>query len=296
MKQFIYLDTDTVNSIIAQQENGLVLNTVSEQEDAKESEKAVKGALTAMGAASGGLWKFAQVQANLSLTGELLKSDHSQSVLKEIATKTLHDAAFDIAFEYLNRFDMTPENADFGNYIILTKPFDFIDFEYIETLFMKDGLINFIKKTRKDVIDKGGTSPLDSLSREQKRMYQVNIMKEISKQKIASDKEFDDIADIVKILRQIIPYNRMLFSPDGYLIPLEDEYFRDNPKTIGFKHGGNITCVGCITNVIGESCDSSAYNAFSSIQVLVNQALVTLLSSKEKDLFVIHPIAVYYGN
>ena len=38
MKQFIYLDTDIVNSIIAQKEKGLVLETASEHEDAAGKE------------------------------------------------------------------------------------------------------------------------------------------------------------------------------------------------------------------------------------------------------------------
>ena len=60
----------------------------------------------------------------------------------------------------------------------------------------------------------------------------------------------------------MIPYDRMLVSHDGYLIPLEDKYFRDNPQTMGFKHGGYITCVGYITNVIGETSDATSENIF----------------------------------
>ena len=38
MKQFIYLDTDIVNSIIAQKDKGLVLETASEHEDTSADE------------------------------------------------------------------------------------------------------------------------------------------------------------------------------------------------------------------------------------------------------------------
>lgn len=93
----------------------------------------------------------------------------------------------------------------------------------------------------------------------------------------------------------MIPYNRMLVSADGYLVPLEDKYFRDNPQTMGFKHGGYVTCVGYITNVIGEVVTPLFDNVFSKLQNMVNQTLVSLLPTKEKDLFVVHPIAIYYG-
>ena len=57
------------------------------------------------------------------------------------------------------------------------------------------------------------------------------------------------------MVRQIIPYNRMLISSDGYLIPLDDRYFRIDAQNLGFKYGGEITCVGMITNIIGEDTD-----------------------------------------
>lgn len=41
----------------------------------------------------------------------------------------------------------------------------------------------------------------------------------------ANDKKYDDIAEVIKIIRHVIPYERMLVSHDGYLIPLEDKYF-----------------------------------------------------------------------
>ncbi|HIT57184.1 hypothetical protein B5G34_04390 [Flavonifractor sp. An82] len=96
-------------------------------------------------------------------------------------------------------------------------------------------------------------------------------------------------------MRQIVPYTRMLVSPDGYLIPLEDKYFRDNPQTMGFKHGGYVTCVGYVTNVIGETSTPDSDNIFAQLQFMVNQVLVSILPTREKDLFVIHPIAIYYG-
>ena len=46
MKQFIYLDTDIVNSIIAQKEKGLVLEMASEQEDTSGDNKAKSGSVT----------------------------------------------------------------------------------------------------------------------------------------------------------------------------------------------------------------------------------------------------------
>ena len=297
MKQFIYLDTDIVNSIIAQKDKGLVLETASEHEDTSGNEHGKAGNLTFNGSASGGIWKFAQAQAELSGTGEVSFNKHSQTVLKEIATKTLHDAAFDIAYEQIRgEYDLSLENADLGSYVELTQAFEFVDLVYIEGLFSKGSFIDFLKKSEREKIEQELNESVSSeLNRGQQRKGGVDVKKEIKKLLDANDKQYDDIAEIIKAIRQMIPYDRMLVSHDGYLIPLEDKYFRDNPQTMGFKHGGYITCVGYITNVIGETSDATSENIFSQLQTLVNQALVSMLPTKEKDLFVVHPIAIYYG-
>lgn len=297
MKQFIYLDTDIINSIITQKEKGVVLEIASEREDTAGNEKSKAGSITLDGSVGGGIWKFAQAQAELSGSGNLTLNSHSQTVLKEIATKTLHDAAFDIAYEQIhNEYDMDPQSADLGSYIELTQTFEFVDLGYIESLFSESGFISFLKKTEGEKIEQQvSQSFYEELNRGQQRKNEGELKKEVKRLVTASNKKYDDIAEIIKAIRQIIPYNRMLVSSEGYLIPLEDKYFRDNPQTMGFKHGGYITCVGYITNVIGETSTSSSDNVFTQLQDMVNQALVSLLPTKEKDLFVVHPIAIYYG-
>lgn len=297
MKQFIYLDTDIVNSIIAQKEKGLVLETASEREDTTGNERSKLGSITLDGSAGGNIWKFAQLQAKLSGSGEFRFNNHSQTLLKEIATKTLHDAAFDIAYKQIcDEYDLNPKNANLGEYIELTQVFEFVDLVYIENLLADNGFINFLKKSEREKIEQQAQQCFsEELNREQRRNSKAEIEKETKLLLDESDKEYDEIAEIMKIIRQIIPYNRMLVSSDGYLIPLEDKYFRDNPHIMGFKHGGCITCVGYITNVIGEANMPNSDNIFTYLQYMVNQTLISLLPTKEKDIFVIHPIAIYYG-
>ena len=57
-----------------------------------------------------------------------------------------------------------------------------------------------------------------------------------------------------------------------------------------------MTCVGMVTNIIGESTDpGDEKNIFATIQYTANEALRKLLPTIESDLCVLHPIAVYYG-
>lgn len=298
MKQFIYLDTDMVNSIIAQKDKGLVLDIASELEKTTGDNTAKGVSLSANGSVQGGIWKFAQAQAEMNGTGNLTFSNHSQAVLKEIENKTLHDAAFDIAYEQIcKEWDTNPENADLGAFIELKSLFEFVDLEYIGNLFSEGN--DFMKVMKKsdlnkvEVAVKAETEANSNRSESRSNAPKVRQrLKELSSQ---LDETYTNMSEIVSVLRQIIPYKRLLVSEDGYLIPLEDKYFRVNPHTMGFKYGGFITCVGYITNVIGEAASSLATGTFSQLQHIVNNTLINALQIKQKDLFVVHPIAVYYG-
>ena len=298
MKQFIYLDTDIVNSIIAQKEKGLVLETESEHEDTAGKGNTKTGNISLDGSVSGGIWKFVQAQAELNGTGGLELNSHSQTVLKEIATKILHDAAFDIAYEQIkSECDTDPANADLGSFVELTQSFDFVDLEYIENLFSdKNSFLNFMKKTEKEKIEVQAAKEIsENFNREQLRKNGNELKNRVKGLIEENNRKYENISDVVKAMRQIVPYKRMLVSSDGYLIPLEDKYFRDNPQTMGFKHGGYVTCVGYITNVIRETSTLNSENIFAQLQFMVNQALISILPTKEMDLFVVHPIAIFYG-
>lgn len=295
MKQFIYLDTDIVNSILAQKDKGLVLETASEQENTTGKENSKTGTIMLDSSVGGSIWKFAQAQAEFSGTGELSNSKHSQTVLKEIATKTLHDAAFDIAYEHIQNEHMSNfTNVHLGSFIELKQNFEFVDLVYIEKLFSDSKFINFIKKTENERIENQAYEEFNSLNREERRGNETELKKQIKKLIEENNKNYDNIAEMVTAFRYMLPYNRLLVSSEGYIIPLEDKYFRDNPETIGFKHGGGLTCVGYITNIIQENSPVSQ-NIFSKLQMIINKTLISLLSSNTQKLIIVNPIAIYYG-
>lgn len=156
---------------------------------------------------------------------------------------------------------------------------------------------NNLKKTEKEKIETTASVATESLNRSQQRSNSNAIRAKIKEAVAASGKQYDGIKEIIDMVRQIIPYNRMLISSDGYLIPLDDRYFRIDAQNLGFKYGGEITCVGMITNIIGEDTDpNDSQNIFATLQFSVNEVLRQLLPTKERNLCVIHPIAVYYGN
>ena len=57
-----------------------------------------------------------------------------------------------------------------------------------------------------------------------------------------------------------------------------------------------MTCVGMVTNIIGKDTDPcDEKNIFATIQFSANEVLRSLLPTKNENICVIHPIAIYYG-
>lgn len=297
MRQFIYLDTDAVNSIVAQKEKGLVLETASEHENITGKDNTKTGNVSLGGSAEGGIWKFAQAQAELNATVGLESNRHSQTVLKEIATKTLHDAAFDIAYEQIKSvYNINSENAHQGSFVELDEFFEFVDLEYFEYLFSEDNnFLKFVKQAQREEFEALVAQEFpNSSNKEQQRKSESDRKKKLKEFIDKDNQEYEKMFNAVKAIRHIIPYKRMLISSNGYLMPLDDKYFRDNPQTVGFKHGSDVTCLGYITNVISERNTSSSESVFWYLHHLVNQFLISILPTRGRNLFVVHPIAIYY--
>lgn len=299
MKHFLYLDTDIVNSIIAQSNQGLIQSITSENGSNNTESESSKISSSIDAEVGGSFATLAKAEASLSGNLELLDSDSSTSTSREIISITMHDAAFNEAYEILKPIKIVygDQNADdTGNYIEITRVFDFIDFDYLEGLFDKDGIIDFIKKNSAEQIETEAEKAKELYNREQLRKISNTLKKEVSKAVNISNKQFDDIATIIKALRSLIPYNHLLTSYDGYLIALNEKYFRVDPVDLGFKYGGEITCVGMITNIIGKDTNpNDNRNLFATIQFTANEVLRKFLPTSKNNICVIHPIAVYYG-
>lgn len=112
-----------------------------------------------------------------------------------------------------------------------------------------------------------------------------------------SDQKYDDSRDVISMLESIVPFGRMLVSNDGYLIPMEEKYFRINPEALGFMYGGDIKCVGMISNIIGEDTNpNDPQNIFATIKFSANEVLRQILPTQRENLYVVSPIAIYYEN
>ena len=172
MKQFIYLDNDIINSIIAQKDNGLIKDIKTE--NTIKSNQMEQNVLNTEieGKASGELFKLVSAEAKLNLGAKLGKEKDISNTTREILEKTMHDATFDIAYDYIEAKQIelgNNLNDDFGEYIELKRIFDFVDLDYLHGLFSKNGLVDYLKKSIKEEISKQLIDMTDNLNREQRR-------------------------------------------------------------------------------------------------------------------------------
>lgn len=247
MKQFLYLDIDIINSIIAQTEKGLVQSLSNEEVSTETETDSLNASVNGTGTIGGSIVKLAKAEVNFSGSLESIEGGSLSSTSREIISKTLHDVAFDIAYTYISPSKIelqSQSNDETGNYVEMTRVFDFVDLDYLEKLFEKDGIIEYIKKTSAEQIETEAEKVKEGYNREQMRKAGINFKQEIKKAIDANNKQYDDIAVIIKAMRGLIPYNRMLISSDGYLVPLNTKYFRVDPFDLGFKYGEKLLVLG----------------------------------------------------
>lgn len=292
------MNNDIVNSIISQHEQGFISEMMIENEVGtnKAFEKETK--IGALARISTSFYKFLGAEAEATAENTNKNKSENHQVSKEIVQKTLYDAAYNIAYENIDsEFTLREISGDLGEYIELTGSFQFIDFDALQSLFVADGLISYLKKMQIKEMEAEVNNEANKLNRATQSNNQSKLKSEIKKLNALVNKQYDEISEILKALKSIIPYTRMLISNNGFVIPMDDKCLRDDPATFGFKYGGEMTCVGYITNIFGKDCgpiDDS--DIFFSLQHSINEVLRALLPTKEENLYIVNPIAIYYKN
>lgn len=80
----------------------------------------------------------------------------------------------------------------------------------------------------------------------------------------------------------------------NYLVVLNEKYLRDNISTAAFKYGGKVKVVGYITNKVMAQSNTHT-SAFAEIGASIN-ALMKIFFENADEMFVVHPVAIYYDN
>lgn len=295
MKRFIYLDTNELNSYIAQIYNGL---TTSKEEQNRENGSKVNTELGAKTNASGGIKGFFNFQGNIEASVSATISDMKAQTIKDIETKVIHDEAFDKFVNYIEQNNLiVTEDYKVGDFIKHKSSFEVFDLNFFADWFEKNGFIDFLKSNNEKELRQKVKEEIDNMSNSKfkdiKKSPQA-IDKFIKEQMKEFSQQYDYIEEVINALKSLLPYEKIIMS-DDFFITTSDEFFRDKPEMIGFKYGGEISFVGYVTNkVTYENNNEVPSNvALSGIKNIANSAILNVLSNG-KDIYIVHPIAIYY--
>lgn len=298
MRSFIYLDTDTVNSYIAQIDDGLTTLQTKTTQKSKENQKQSSHTADAAGKADFTIFKKG-VEAKIDYIYNHISSTTKSKLYSDVETKVLHDNAFKQVMEYLRNEDLfKSDEPKIGDFIDVEGSLRLLDLEYYKNLFNEDDFIKLINDPQKEIIEDEYKRRIEekeqSLNRETKRSPDYKrAIGEIEKEKKAAIVKIEDntleLRKQLELLLKLFPY-RILLSVDNNLAVIDEKFLRDDIKKAPFKYGGNVHLVGYVTNTT-HSNEKSTF--FSGPIDMINGMLETLFETK-KGLNIVHPIAIYY--
>ncbi len=223
-------------------------------------------------------------------------TESSSVISEEIVNKALYDAAFDIACNCIKLVDAEENRDEYGQYVKLKRVFDFVDFECYCKMFEENGIMDYSRKINEKEINDSIATETGNLNRSQSRQIKKDVDRIRQEALIKNKDEYDEMANIVYILRNILPYDKMMVSYDGYVVPLNERFFRTDAKNVGIMYGGEMVCVGMITNIILTDNVVEERTPFTNVQNAINSILQTFLPTDRKEIAIVQPIAVYYEN
>ena len=238
MKRFIYLDTNELNSYIAQIYNGLTTSKEEEKEQSNEKNSEIGTEIGAKGNVSGGIKSFLSLQGDIE-TGVSAKIDASNTqTIRDIETKVIHDETFDKFINFIEKNNLiVKENYKVGNFIKHKSSFEVFDLNFFTDWFVKGGFVDFLKNNNEKELRKKAKEEIDKLSNSKAKNIKnspQSIEKIIKEQMKEFSEQYDYIEEVINALKSLLPYEKIIMS-DDFFIATSDEFFRDKPEMIGLN-------------------------------------------------------------
>lgn len=222
------------------------------------------------------------------------KTVANDEMVRDVQTKIMHDNAFDEFASYLSENGLLG-GANIGNFISVEDEFYIFDIAFFQNMFAEGGFVSELKEIQKVSIQKEAEQQVQGLNRGQQRnktlQKQVRDIVEAATSK--NEEEYKSAEALINMLASIIPYPQILCI-SNYLVVLNEKYLRDNISTAAFKYGGKVKVVGYITNKVMAQSNTHT-SAFAEIGASIN-ALMKIFFENADEMFVVHPVAIYYDN
>lgn len=300
MKSFIYLDTDTLNSYIAQIDDGLKTLQTSTKQLSNEREK--KKASTIDGEGEADFTLFGKgLDAKIEYIYNHLYSTSNAKLYSDVETKVLHDNVFRQVMEHFEKNGVfESDNLKIGDFINIIGEIRLLDLGYYKSLFNEKDFVNLINEPEKEMVNAEFNKMLSEvdggLNRQGKRSPEYKKKKnevETKKREVinAIDRSTAELGKQLEVLLKLFPYTKLL-SVNNYLAVFDEKYLRDDIQKAPFKYGGNVHLVGYITNTTHVDKENTF---FSGPMNMINGILASLFDFQD-EMYIVHPIAIYYEN
>lgn len=329
MKEIIYLDTDIMNSLLAQLDHGIVDSYTKEQSkqtNEDTSTQSTSGGKAGIGAnfkASTGAFPGGSFGFNGSLGSSDLESESSSKAFTEgqrdLLNKIFHDHALNILIEklvenQLIKTNLLSEELNEGDIINVNGEFDFYDFSLISVASNPDLWEEFLSwddnETKFNLSEKEAERIYTKINNKQTltkketlhqeealKIYQkslenkniINIMKQLEVHSSTTDKLFNDLTFI---------------KTEKLIGLLKKKFLRESTESLSFRGSNSrkATFIGRVIGVKDSVVDGTSEFDFSPQQInkIPNVLLDILLGSFdiiEVGDTLISPIAIFYeGN
>lgn len=326
MKEIIYLDTQFLNSFLAQINDGLPTSKSREKaeeiRDTLESSEGFKSASSIEAILKSGDFEIPLLFKSPSgeikgiwkpglFSGEKAIASQTEAA-KQIISTQMHDNALEEFIDFLHENDNELFTSEIGyqgeiigKYINRKSTFKIIDFEYLISIMQADVfqlfLFDKLEEQINNIDQKIKNTPKDK--RNTKEYQQLKTFFDQNKRKIDKEKEkivdvLEKVEKMLKYLKDILPNSTFLLG-DGFIAPLKEEFLREKGKELSFKYGDSsnleITLLGKVTGKISSSDLPQLDDVDSVLQLhkMINFILQSLNLTKKGD-HIVSPVAIYF--
>lgn len=296
MKHIVYLDTDYLNSYLAQLFGGIPQKSSTGSGYTKASTDGESMSVSVESEVGGGLTLKQLIEAESHIKGvfgpaETHSDKSSSEYLQELLERVLHDNALDMLIKELDSNDKLKHSLDdsvVGDFIACSFPLETLDLDFLA------GLLS--DKTTKLIAGVAAMEDIKKMEEDAEangKTLSQNARKKIEDQIIALMSNNGNTRTTIEAMQAISPFCGFVYT-EGAIIPIKDTYLREQLPAIDFKYSGDIHVVGVITRSDGYIKESRALDpAFNVIYDLAFDVGTSLYKGGERRI--ITPIALFFG-
>ncbi len=294
MKHFIYFDSSTITSIVAQHYKGIIKEIVEENQTGENNSSKSVAAVESSAEAKVSAGIIANIKATFSGRLETEKSSTDTELTKEVKIRIQHDDIFDLAYSALKPLKSS-SLIEIGQYIEIEDDFELVNLDSFKKMFSSKTATRAwlnqidVQKEENERLEAGKPT----LNKNEK----LSIINK-------SNREYDIIHENINALLENLPSSLFLVSKNRLLVPLVKDFFRENPELVSFKYRRKMTCLGLVVNQLASQDDKSNVltEAQNQLRTLLYQQFWgsgSDISNSEildasKVAMILHPLALYF--